>query len=1212
LKVSNLVKIKEQLKKKLLMVNRLRLILPLLITIILVDSLQGQTITDKNLLSKMSKDLREMENINFAKAKQLAKQKGWFLKKVSPNGKVTLLIGVDEMGNPKYVSTFNNTIAAATTRANELWPGGSSGLNLSGSSNSVKGKIAIWDGGHALTTHVELVGRIKLIDVASVDGHATHTTGTLIATGINPIAKGMAFGAQQLLAGYFGNDESEMAANSPNILISNHSYGFLSGSGWSFDGTNYDWYGDTTISKSQAYGFGYYSSDAQIYDSIAYHAPNYLICVAAGNARGYSGPPVDSPYYYNGVTKLKRTATLDINNPNYTSISNAADSKNTMVVGAVNGIPAGYNSPADVSIADFSSLGPTNDGRIKPDIVADGVNVTSTWNTSNTAYQTESGTSMATPNTTGSLYLLQEYYNKLHPSSFMRAATLKGLAIHTADEAGSAPGPDYTYGWGLLDVLNGANVITSSYNQVSDTIIESTLNNTGSYTFNFIASGKEPLVATLSWTDPPGTPVAVAQSLHNTAPMLVNDLDMRITGGGKTFMPWVLDPTNPSNAATRGDNFRDNVEKINIDSLVPGQSYTISITHKGTLARGSQAFSLLVSGIGGQAYCASGPTSSAGTRIDSVNISNINYGNPPGCTTFTNNTNSIIQIQSKQKLPVNIKLSSCDASSAPKIVKIFIDYNNNGVFDSTELAAESEVINGNGVFTDTINLPSLIQGSTTLMRIVAEETNDSSAVQACGSYGNGETEDFSVFVGPPNIDLALAQIIAPTAQVCSDTAELVVVGIRNDGLDTMSNVPVTAVITSGSSPVATLSEKYPGKIPPGFLVTYAFQNTFIANPGVTYNIQAYVTSPNDQNNLNDTLSGSVAIAATPPSPSGTATVSGDTLTLKVNSPNSGSNYFWYNSPTGDSAIAASADTSFIISSTAPNSTLYIGSGAEGNVGVKSKNNYQSGSGGGYQTPGGNFLDYTAQVPLTLKSARLFTGNPGKLEMIVIDTFNTQPDGSYYYNVLADQVIDVYATSPTPKVGSVAGNNPPDTGAIFYINLPLPAGSHIIWDSTIDASVDKSAIATASIFRNNNITGNPYPFTIPNVISITGNSAYSATSPNQFQSYYYYLYDMKIETNDCISGRSAVTVSGISNSPGLNVWPNPSTNGQFNVSFNTGTSGNFQIELYDVLGRRCFSQNYSSTGYFSTQINVANLITGMYILTLRQGSNFYKKKLLIVR
>jgi subtilisin family serine protease len=175
--------------------------------------------------------------------------------------------------------------------------------------------------------------------------------------------------------------------------------------------------------------------------------PQYLICIAAGNARGYNGPPIDSPYLYNGGSSLLRSATL-ANNPNFASVSNAADSKNTLVVGAVNGIPGGYSSPSDVVIADFSSLGPTNDGRIKPDVVADGVNVTSTWNTSNTAYSTQSGTSMATPNTTGSLYLLQEYYNQLHPSTFMRAATLRGLAIHTADQTGTSPGPNYTFGWG--------------------------------------------------------------------------------------------------------------------------------------------------------------------------------------------------------------------------------------------------------------------------------------------------------------------------------------------------------------------------------------------------------------------------------------------------------------------------------------------------------------------------------------------------------------------------------------------------------------------------------------------------------------------------------------------------------------------------------------------------------------------------------------------
>jgi hypothetical protein len=137
------------------------------------------------------------------------------------------LVGIDALGNPKYVSTFDNIIAAATTKANQLWPGGSSGLNLSGSSAAVKGKLAIWDGGHPLTSTCGAnVGRITLGDVADVEGHPTHTTGTLIATGINPIAKGMAFGAQQLLAYDFSNDESEMAQESPNLLLSNHSYGY--------------------------------------------------------------------------------------------------------------------------------------------------------------------------------------------------------------------------------------------------------------------------------------------------------------------------------------------------------------------------------------------------------------------------------------------------------------------------------------------------------------------------------------------------------------------------------------------------------------------------------------------------------------------------------------------------------------------------------------------------------------------------------------------------------------------------------------------------------------------------------------------------------------------------------------------------------------------------------------------------------------------------
>ena len=115
--------------------------------------------------------------------------------------------------------------------------------------------------------------------------------------------------------------------------------------------------------------------------------------------------------------------------------------------------------------------------------------------------------------------------------------------------------------------------------------------------------------------------------------------------GTTTYQPYVLDRTNPGSAATTGDDSLNNVEKIVISYPIPGQSYTIKVTHKGTLQRGAQAYSLLLSGIGGGAYCTSGPTSSAGTRIDSVVFSNIQNANPAGCTTYTNFSNLSAQIQ---------------------------------------------------------------------------------------------------------------------------------------------------------------------------------------------------------------------------------------------------------------------------------------------------------------------------------------------------------------------------------------------------------------------------------------------------------------------------------------------------------------------------------------------------------------------------------------
>src|SRR5260370_22162468 len=130
----------------------------------------------------------------------------------------------------------------------------------------------------------------------------------------------------------------------------------------------------------------------------------------------------------------------------------------------------------------------------------------------------------------------------------MRAATLKGLACHTAFDAGNI-GPDYVYGWGLLDMKKAAQSITD--NGTKSMLTENTLNQGASQTFNVVASGNGALVATISWTDPEGsiTPDGV---INDRTPKLVNDLDIRISDATQTFNPWVLDPNNPSAAATTG------------------------------------------------------------------------------------------------------------------------------------------------------------------------------------------------------------------------------------------------------------------------------------------------------------------------------------------------------------------------------------------------------------------------------------------------------------------------------------------------------------------------------------------------------------------------------------------------------------------------------------------------------------------------------------
>ncbi|WP_053405235.1 S8 family serine peptidase [Persicobacter sp. CCB-QB2] len=529
-------------------------------------------LTNTAVLNKLSMDLSQEYDQNKAKALVMAKEKNWLVQQ-EVEGRIMELQGVDQNKQPLYYIT-HNAGAAKTTSTDKVYANGGMGLALDGSGIHA----GIWDGGGVRVSHQEFNntggGRVTQMDnPSSTNYHATHVAGTMVAGGLDANAKGMAFNGT-LNAYDWNNDNAEMAAEAAEgLLISNHSYGYVHG--WYWTGITWSWAGDPSISTEEDYRFGFYSEETKVLDEIAHNAPYYLIVKSAGNDRG-DGPtngtyPQDGPYDCVGTTGV---------------------AKNILTVGAVNQLSNGYQgNPSDVVMSSFSSWGPVDDGRIKPDIVAKGVNVYSTLDEADDSYTTMSGTSMSSPSTAGSLMLLQEHYYNLN-NAYMKSATLKALAIQTADEAGPAPGPDYMYGWGLLNTATAASVIS---NKDIESIIQEREYTGSTQELTVKASGTEPLVVTIVWTDLPGSPVAPALDPEDI--MLVNDLDLKVTGNDEDFYPYKLDKFNPEAAATTGVNDVDNVEKIVIANAVAGETYTVSITHKGDITGGSQAFSLIATGV---------------------------------------------------------------------------------------------------------------------------------------------------------------------------------------------------------------------------------------------------------------------------------------------------------------------------------------------------------------------------------------------------------------------------------------------------------------------------------------------------------------------------------------------------------------------------------------------------------------------------------------
>ncbi|MCB0378779.1 MAG: S8 family serine peptidase [Bdellovibrionales bacterium] len=417
-------------------------------------------------------------------------------------------------------------------------------------------------------------------------GHGTHVAGSIASNGASSggMVRGGAFESKLIAGGMWSQLLNNMfPPNDITVMFSDAKK----------DGARIH-----SNSWGSAQNLGAYDQFAQTVDEFSWNNPDMLVIFAAGN----SG--------------------LDENSDgrvDQDSIGSPATAKNVLSVGASenkvsNGgiqrklgdlktqdgkqmfpaepLASDYLSDDPNGIAAFSSRGPTDDGRIKPDIVAPGTNILSVrsqvkdaselWGCIDQDYCWCGGTSMATPLTAGAASVLRQYLATARGMSNPSAAMVKGLLMHTATDlypgqygnGGKASGqelletkPNINQGFGLVD-MDRATALDQDFlmDEANGVATGETLS------YNVDVTGRA--FITLTYTD--------AAAASGASRALVNNLDIRVLRGGQVL--------------AEGSDSVNNFEYIDL----PNATGTLTIEVRGTnvptpRGNGKLPFALIVS-----------------------------------------------------------------------------------------------------------------------------------------------------------------------------------------------------------------------------------------------------------------------------------------------------------------------------------------------------------------------------------------------------------------------------------------------------------------------------------------------------------------------------------------------------------------------------------------------------------------------------------------
>lgn len=407
--------------------------------------------------------------------------------------------------------------------------------------------------GDAVTMHPDLYGRVSafffygnLLDASDEHGHGTHVAGIIAGNGATGEVDD-----RGALYGLGVAPEANLIAQ--RMFDGDGNYEPPS----SFEELTHDAVRAGAEIGSNSWGDesrGRYDISAAEFDGLVrdadYETPGdqqYILEFSAGNSGPVSG-----------------------------SINSPAVGKNVIATGASENDRPDFFIYADgiEAMADFSSRGPCEDGRIKPDLVAPGTWISSlqsasasdvnAWAGISDYYQYEGGTSQAGPHVSGAAAAFVQYYREMNDDATPSPALVKAALINSAwdmdDSYGTTATPNMDEGWGRVDLVN----LIDGFGR-REFIDQTQLLTTGdTYEKQIVVSdSSEPLVITLAYTDVPGLPA--------TIPALVNDLDLEVTGpDGRTYHGNRFDNFGLSVPGPADGDRINNVEGIYIDFPTPG------------------------------------------------------------------------------------------------------------------------------------------------------------------------------------------------------------------------------------------------------------------------------------------------------------------------------------------------------------------------------------------------------------------------------------------------------------------------------------------------------------------------------------------------------------------------------------------------------------------------------------------------------------------